>query len=105
MSFKDSGIEGLGSVAVRVILLLRARLSVLVGQGLRRHSGVESERQTQWNASSLGDALEAEFARLDSVAKDHMQRIAGSASSAVSMMDALRAFSRRGFIFIRRSRS
>ena len=100
MSFKVSGIEGLGPVAVLVILLLRARLSVLVGQGLRRHSGVESERQTPWNASPLGDVLEAEFARLDSAAKDHVQRITGSASSALSMMDALRAFSCRACIFI-----
>ena len=41
--------------------------------------------------------------RLDATAKDHLQRIVGSASSAVSMMDALLAFSRSGRTELRKT--
>jgi len=64
MSDKDSSVEGLGSVAVLLISLLRACLSARVRQNLRRRWVVESERQTPWNAGFLGDVLEAELDRL-----------------------------------------
>jgi signal transduction histidine kinase len=41
--------------------------------------------------------------RLDATGKDHLQRIIGSASSAVSMMDALLAFSRSGRTELRKT--
>ena len=41
--------------------------------------------------------------RLDATAKDHLQRIVGSASSAVSMMDALLAYSRSGRTELRKT--
>ena len=73
MSDEDSGAEGLGPVAILVILVLGACLSVLVWQTLSRHWEVEIERQTQWYASSLGDVLEAEFDRLDGLLRRRAQ--------------------------------
>ena len=73
MPDEDSGAEGLGPVAILVILVLGACLSVLVWQSLRRHWEIEIERQTEWYASSLGDMLDAEFARLDGLLRRRAQ--------------------------------
>jgi len=73
MSDEDSGVEGLGPVAILVILVLGACLSLLVWKNLNRHWEVEIERQTQWYASSLGDMLEVEFGRLDALLRRRAQ--------------------------------
>jgi signal transduction histidine kinase len=65
MTDENGRVEGLGPIAILVILALGACLSVLVWITLSRQWEVEIERQTQWHASSLADLLEAEFVRLD----------------------------------------
>jgi signal transduction histidine kinase len=62
---ENSRAEGLGPVAILVILVLGACLSLLVWQILSKQWEVEIQRQTQWHASSLGDVLETEFDQLD----------------------------------------
>ena len=62
---EDSGVEGLGPVAIVVILVLGACLSVLAWQSLSRQWEVELERHTRSTATSLRDLLEAELGRLD----------------------------------------
>jgi signal transduction histidine kinase len=73
MPDEERGAEGLGPVAILVILALGACLSVLVWQSLRRHWEIEVERQTEWYASSLADGLDAEFARLDGLIRRRAQ--------------------------------
>jgi len=73
MSDEDSGVEGLGPVAIVVILVLGACLSLLIWKNLNRHWEDEIERQTRWYASSLGDMLEVEFDRLDELLRRRAQ--------------------------------
>jgi len=73
MSKKDSGVEGLGPVAILLILVLGACLSLVVWNTLNRQWEVEVERQTQRHASSLGDLLEAELVRLDGLLRRRAQ--------------------------------
>ena len=70
---KDSGPEGLGPVAILVILVLGACLSLLVWKTLSRHWEVESERETVSYTSSLGNMLEAEFVRLEGMLRRRAQ--------------------------------
>ncbi len=65
MPDEERGAEGLGPVAILVILTLGACLSVLVWQSVRRHWEVEIERQTEAYVRSLSEVLDAEFVRLD----------------------------------------
>jgi len=73
MSNRVSGPEGLGPVAILVILVLGACLSVLVWKSLSRHWEVESERETASYASSLDNVLEAEFVRLEGMLRRRAQ--------------------------------
>ncbi len=73
MTDEDRGAEGLGPVAILVILVLGACLSVLIWQSLRRHWEVEIERQAEWYASSLVEVLDTEFARLDGLLRRRAQ--------------------------------
>ncbi|HEY8154010.1 MAG TPA: ATP-binding protein [Myxococcota bacterium] len=73
MHDEDSGAEGLGPIAILVILVLGACLSVLVWRSLSSHWELEVERQTESYASSLSDMLEVEFARLDGMLRRRAQ--------------------------------
>ena len=73
MPDEERGADGLGPVAILVILALGACLSVLVWQSLRRHWEIEIERQTESYVSSLSEVLDAEFVRLDGLIRRRAQ--------------------------------
>jgi signal transduction histidine kinase len=71
-------VEGLGPVAVLVILVLGASLSLVIWQNVSRRGEVEIERETQGNATVLRDVLEAELDRLDGMVRRRAQIWAAS---------------------------
>jgi signal transduction histidine kinase len=66
-------VEGLGPVAILVILVLGACLSVLLWNNLSRHWEQEVERQTDGYATSLGEVLEGKLLRLDALLRRRAQ--------------------------------
>jgi signal transduction histidine kinase len=82
MPEESSRVEGLGPVAILVILVLGACLSMLVWQNVSRYWEVQIERQTQWNASALGEMLEGEFARFDGLVRRRAQTWAAPSFSS-----------------------
>lgn len=73
--------EGLGPVAILVILVLGASLSLVVWQNVSRRGEVEIERETQGYATVLRDVLEGELDRLDGMVRRRAQMWATSGFS------------------------
>ncbi len=73
MADEEHGADGLGPVAILVILVLGASLSVLVWQSIRRDWEVEIEQRTEWYANSLVDVFDAELARLNGLLRRRAQ--------------------------------
>jgi signal transduction histidine kinase len=73
--------EGLGPVAILVILVLGSCLSLVVWQNFAHRGEIEIERATQGYATVLRDVLEAEFDRLDGMVRRRAQIWAASAFS------------------------
>lgn len=65
--------QGLGPVAILVILVLGASLSLVVWQNVSHRGEVEIERETQGYATALRDVLEAELDRLDGMVRRRTQ--------------------------------
>jgi signal transduction histidine kinase len=82
MAGEGNRTQGLGPVAVLVILALGASLSMVLWQNVSRQGEVEVERQAQWYATALRDRLEAELDRLDGVIRRRAQIWGAPAYSA-----------------------
>jgi signal transduction histidine kinase len=84
MAAENTRAEGLGPVAILVILALGASLSLVVWQGASREGDAELELQTQGYASALKDVLTEEVDRLIAVVRRRAQSWGTPAFSADS---------------------
>src|SRR5262245_55808125 len=73
MVAESSRAEGLGPVAILVILALGASLSLVVWQSISRQGDSEAELATQGYASALKDVLTEELERLNAVVRRRAQ--------------------------------
>lgn len=80
MPEKDSGV-GLSPVALLVILVLGASLSLVLWKSISRQRDTDTEQETLWYASSSRRLLESEFERLDALLRRRAQLWATDAFS------------------------
>jgi signal transduction histidine kinase len=74
--------EGLGPVAILVILALGASLSLVIWQSARHVGESELELETQGYATALADALEDELAQLEGMLRRRAESWSGPAFSS-----------------------
>ena len=72
---------GLGPVALLVILVFGASLSLVLWKSISRQRDADTEQETQWCASAFHRVLESEFERLDSLLRRRAQLWATDAFS------------------------